>query len=446
MSVDTIEDTSKLTKTDEPGATGDHENLPQILAEVAATLAPLWPLADYVAVNPFLGLSNRRFLDARRTLCEVRDCEVLPSLDYFRELFQRREITTADVEAAYRQCAGEYPELYAGGELIDVIHAMDAPEPAGPGSERRYFTVSELVDQRDGSSWTSHIINDISRHCAAHYDEGEATWPSPWRHLPLFDAWREAARLGHRMNRLGMRGFREFVARLPESASAAVLLCLEELQIPSNRWRGFLLCEMLSVAGWAAFLKYRAAGADPAVGHDDDLVGLLAARLSYDVVLARTRGASALLEVVGEVPAGPGEVLVRYTLQVAAEAAYRRQLCESLARRGHAEPDTDRKTLQMVFCIDVRSEVFRRHLETVSGTAQTFGFAGFFGMALEYVPLGATAGPAHCPVLLSPAFRVHETLLGADEKARSRAAGQRRLLRTGRKLWKSFRKRSQIFR
>jgi hypothetical protein len=61
-------------------------------------------------VNPFLGLSNHPFLDARRTLCEVRDCDLLPSRDYFRHLFQQREITVLDVEVAYRQCIQQYPD------------------------------------------------------------------------------------------------------------------------------------------------------------------------------------------------------------------------------------------------------------------------------------------------------------------------------------------------
>ena len=66
----------------------------------------------------------------------------------------------------------------------------------------------------------------------------------------------------------------------------------------------------------------------------------------------------------------------------------------------------------MIFCIDVRSEVMRRHLESLSEAIETFGFAGFFGMALEYVPLGESTGSAQCPVLLTPGFRVQEGLFG----------------------------------
>jgi uncharacterized protein len=58
-------------------------DLTQSLAEIEAIVPPLWPLKDYVAVNPFLGLSEHKLLTARQMLREVRDCELLLSCDYF---------------------------------------------------------------------------------------------------------------------------------------------------------------------------------------------------------------------------------------------------------------------------------------------------------------------------------------------------------------------------
>lgn len=91
----------------------------------------------------------------------------------------------------------------------------------------------------------------------------------------------------------------------------------------------------------------------------------------------------------------------------------------------------------MVFCIDVRSEVFRRKLEAITTDVETFGFAGFFGMSLEFVPVAATHGPAQCPVLLMPGFRVTEQVAG-DPRATAQAAANRRRLRLTRKGWKAF--------
>ncbi|MFX6850123.1 putative inorganic carbon transporter subunit DabA, partial [Acinetobacter baumannii] len=65
---------------------------------------------------------------------------------------------------------------------------------------------------------------------------------------------------------------------------------------------------------------------------------------------------------------------------------------------------TARPQVQAAFCIDVRSELFRRALETACPEAETIGFAGFFGFPIEYVPIGHLRGGAQCPVLLKPAF------------------------------------------
>jgi hypothetical protein len=59
-------------------------------------------------------------------------------------------------------------------------------------------------------------------------------------------------------------------------------------------------------------------------------------------------------------------------------------------------------------CIDVRSERLRRHLEQDSAVA-TYGFAGFFGLAVRHVPSSGAAAD-QCPVLLTPGSDLPERL------------------------------------
>jgi len=445
-----------------PSASG---RIADIIADVGNIVPPVWPLEDYVAVNPFLGLSAARFLDARGLLRDVRDCELLPSARHFLGRFGLGEITMADVEEALKQCREEYPELYDELAPQDLVEALqeaavdfraDGTSP-GDASERRYSTVSEAIDRRQGSSWSSHIVNEISRLLAAHYDRGQAAWPSPFRHLPLYEAWRELSRSSRRMEMLGIRGFRRFVAELPADPEAAVEYLLVRLGIPDQHWRPFLLCQLFSMAGWASFLRYRfwQAQAADAGTFDEHVIGLLTMRLAYDVALAETSSNVAgvpdsvvPVELADEdaalrrfhrgVPVSRAG-LARYCFQVAAEKAYEYELTGKLRGRAGAPPSRARKTLQMIFCIDVRSEVFRRHLEAAGDNLQTFGFAGFFAMPLEVVPLAMSQGPAQCPVLLTPGFRVHERLRGASgEEGIDEVVRRRRQVRLGRKIWKVF--------
>ncbi len=423
-------------------------SLAQALQEVQAMVPPLWPLADYVAVNPCVGLVDRPLLGAQALLTSVRDCSLLMPADYFRKLYEQGRLSAQDLAAALAQCASEYPHWYDRFALKDLTEWVTYPPQPHHETRGRFQTVAEAVDEQQQSSWSSHIVNDITRHCAAHYDDGQAAWSSPWEDVTLYTAWREAAQLSRRMDLLGLKGFRAFVARLPAHPQQAVQELLRMLEVPPSHVRQFLLSEAFSVAGWASYVRYRVREAEFAGRNDDDLIGLLAIRLAYDVALARKPGIvwplplwPAAVDFEGGLaaPAAPStDVLARYALQVATERVYRRELLQKLASHSIAPRTSTRKTLQMVFCIDVRSEVMRRNLESLDDAIETFGFAGFFGMPLEYVPIGFTTGTPQCPVLLQPSFQVHETLRGINRAAADKATEKRLGIRQARKLWKAF--------
>jgi uncharacterized protein YbcC (UPF0753/DUF2309 family) len=431
--------------------TDDHfdidSSLDQALAEIQAFVPPLWPLRDYVAVNPCVGLTDRTFLDAHRQLSAVRDCDLLMPGEYFRKLSEDGRISARDLAAAISQCVAEYPTWYAGFGLPELTRWLELPE----NRHKRAFhcrTFAELIDQRQQSSWSSHIVNDITRHCAAHYDEGQAHWASPWEDKTLYGAWREAAQLSRRMDLLGVQDFRKFVATLSANPRRALQEMLGHLKVPSTHWRQFLLAEAFSVAGWASFVRYRVREAECQGQDNDDLVGLLAIRLAYDVALARSAQLDLPLpwepshldreyEVSG-VPNPPVDVLARYALQVATEQAYRRSLLKKLSTHSAQPSATSRKQLQIVFCIDVRSEVIRRNLESLDESIETFGFAGFFGMPMRYVPFGCDQGTPQCPVLLQPSFQVHEALGEVADTVASKALQKRVRIRQARQMWKAF--------
>lgn len=422
--------------------------LVQALQEVHAVVPPLWPLADYVAVNPCFGLVDRPLLAAHTLLSDIRDCELLMPREYFQARYREGRIASQDVAAALRQCQAEFPEWYRELDLASLTAWLTHTPPSPGGSRSRYRTVAEAIDQWQQSSWSSHIINDITRHCSTHYDEGQAAWASPWEDKSLYTAWREAAQLSRRMDLLGLKGFQAFVAALPANPRQALQRLLQMLEVPASQTRQLLLSEAFSVAGWASYIRYRVREAEFAGRSDDDLVGLLAIRFAYDVALSRAPGvtwplplwpADAELEDGLEVqPTPPTDLRARYALQLASEHAYRRELLGKLAARTVAPPATGRKALQMVFCIDVRSEVMRRNLESVNEAIETFGFAGFFGLPLEYVPLGFAQGTPQCPVLLQPSFQVHESVRGVDASSADEVTQKRIGVRQARKLWKAF--------
>lgn len=67
----------------------------------------------------------------------------------------------------------------------------------------------------------------------------------------------------------------------------------------------------------------------------------------------------------------------------------------------------NKPSAQAVFCIDVRSEPYRKALES-AGNIETYGFAGFFGLPISKVPYASHEAVPLCPILLKPQFTIAE--------------------------------------
>ncbi|MGQ0695557.1 MAG: DUF2309 domain-containing protein [Nitrospiraceae bacterium] len=91
------------------------------------------------------------------------------------------------------------------------------------------------------------------------------------------------------------------------------------------------------------------------------------------------------------------------------EAGYQDRLLGKL-RTGANEPNrpaVTRPYSQSVYCIDVRSEPFRRHLESI-GPHETYGFAGFFAAFIRYRAWGKEHDTEQFPVIMRAKNEVRE--------------------------------------
>jgi len=96
-------------------------------------------------------------------------------------------------------------------------------------------------------------------------------------------------------------------------------------------------------------------------------------------------------------------------------------------------PPESRPLSQSLFCIDVRSEGFRRHLEEVGGN-ETFGFAGFFGVPLCYQEFSSEHHTDQCPVLLKPVHVIKEIPRAYQAKAAEKFLEGQQLAKAGHTL------------
>jgi len=377
--------------------------------------APLWPLRSFVAVNPFLGLVDRPFREAMGDVERVLHARAFLPLAFYRRRYREGRITDDDLERALDAA----PCLLARCELAtadpDRLRRLLLEAERWPAPPPPVLTYAEALDRATGRRLAPLAVAEVGKWCAARFDAGQAAWRLPWSDLPLFGAWRETAALDRTPELHGLRGFRDYARGLPGEPRKALGAVLEQLRVPAAQTEAFLARQLASVAGWAGHVQHRVREAAMRGEEDDSLEHLLAIRAAWDGAIQLAMGEPAGLgdwaALQPPEPPPPGELLLeleaRLLWQHAFEEAWRRPLRRRLVAGGTPQP-SGRPPLQAVFCIDVRSEVLRRHLEATAPQVQTLGFAGFFGVPVEYVRLGAEVGAAHCPVLLSPAHVVRE--------------------------------------
>jgi uncharacterized protein YbcC (UPF0753/DUF2309 family) len=383
-----------------------HETYPAPLLELvttanaaAAMIPPLFPLSSSVAVNPFLGQSGETLAVTAARLARVGGTPVTAPRSHYAERFRSGEITRADIAAALDAAATPF----ASPTVDDVIAALDRPEPAPAALP----TVAELAAQASGIDWPALIEERIGHWAASHFDDGQALW-QPYRTGGAFIAWREFAARDLTPEIHGLTGFGAFVAATSRSPWRAIGRACETLDMNSTAAETGFHRLLMDLGGWAQYAAYLKWQADLAGEPETTLTDLLAIRLIWDEALLAHYGDAiaadwARTAAAHAEPVTPSaDHLIGAALQDAADRAAQRRLAATLP--GSApRARTDRPALQAAFCIDVRSEVFRRALESLDPQIETIGFAGFFGLPTAHRGAASDVVELRGPVLINTA-------------------------------------------
>ncbi|MBA3853084.1 MAG: DUF2309 domain-containing protein [Gemmatimonas sp.] len=385
-----------------------------------ARIAPAWPLDRLIAVNPYWGWTSAPIREAAATIGATAAAPMLMPRAWYRS---QRDAGLIPDDAILRAIE----RLGLSRSVADIVAALDDEAPALP----HHPLVSELRDaQRDAARevlWRDYLLQQLGQTCEAYFDGAQASWTAAATD-GLYAFWRDLLLHDHTPRLLlGADDIRRAAAELPETAEALIAEALDTLALPRAARTTYLTAVLLSVVGWASVASHRRWEARLRGNDDETIVELLAVRLGWELLLYRTATASDLparwtqerrqwQELADRVGAAQEP---EWVLQRAFELRYQEKLASALAWHptlrhadsGPAAPAT--VSAQAVFCIDVRSEVFRRHLEDCDSGVQTLGFAGFFGVPLEYQPLVGTAR-TQLPGLLAPSVIAEDVGTGVE--------------------------------
>ncbi len=404
---------------------------------------------------------------------ELRRVLLVPGLRSFRPETIRWEIEEGGLTDSFRADLPEGARAALAGESPRGLFELwlDRTPKAKPEA-----TVARRP--REGVLHLARIDTDDSvnplliKLAGGYLDQGLAYWPMPNREAGF---WKSAVAL---LARAGLvesefRKLPQWVLRWQSlDAVEAVEAALDLLGVEDRE--AFLEAELLALPGWAGLMHQLEA--DPSLAPHErvpaSLMDFLAVRLLLtvavtDAALDRIDGwktpsgsdgsgseearlAMAALWFDASQLMGLGaKTLGRWSTKqldefrsavdafdewerrrvwhIAYEWRHARQILVPLRQHSSADPIPlpARLAAQVFFCIDEREESIRRHLEEIDPEMETYGAAGFFGVAMNYTGLDDAHGVSLCPVVVKPQHAVREQPVAGEELAH----GQRMKLR-----------------
>jgi len=356
----------------------------------AESVGSVWPLHSFVTANPLAGFEDRPFHEAVADARETLGGDGYPSADVFRAACEAGRI---DPEVLASQLA-------TAGYDIDHETALDRLADRSAGTAGATST----VDATTPTDATDRVDAVLTKWLATFLDQGRASWSMPNRERGFYAAVRV---LAPHDGDVPDGAF----ADLPDRPADAVRVCLEGY--PVGEWQEVFECQLAALPGWTGLIKQRAAdGGDWQESYPVTLAGYLAVRLAlveaFDAPVAPGEAPDSAADG-GENGADDRLPLPEVFLN-AWETTYRSELVDALTDASEARAaadDSGRPDAQLVFCIDTRSEIVRRHVEA-AGDYETHGYAGFFGVPMRYDGYDSAATVDACPPILDAQHRIAE--------------------------------------
>lgn len=340
------------------------------IKEASSVIGKTWPLYSFVTSNPLSGYENLPFEDAVCKAKEFLNSRMFPEASVYRQAWEQGEIDTEELKF-----------------LLLENGFQESPE----------FYLQQMESKKESKKENpAHQLDRImAKWLAAFMDEGLAEWDMPRKEEGFYTAWRELASFDNELNIARIRD-------IPKTSEEALSLLLENYN--QEEYDAIFSHHLAALPGWTGFINYRT---ESDSGWQQEYPIHLEEYLAVRLFIAGKLNIS--LRPLQESTSTPtSDVNIAYIWLKAWEKSWQNELQITLEQNSiSANKNTTNIDAQLVFCIDTRSELIRRNVET-KGAYETFGYAGFFGIAMDYTSLDDGLTRKACPPIVGSAYNVTE--------------------------------------
>ncbi len=350
-----------------------HQHILNSIEEASRVIGKTWPLYSFVTSNPLSGYEKTSFSKAVNSAKELLNARIFPEASIYRQAWEDGEINEKELLTLLRENGlDQSPDFY-----LRKMESQKRTEEKNPNHE---------------------LDRIMAKWLAAFMDEGLAEWEMPGKKEGFYKAWRKLAKYDSELS----------IAQgidVPKSPSEALLQILSGYS--ENEYTKILTYHLAALPGWTGYINYRVESNSAwQQKYPISLEDYLAVRLWIASHLK-----AHILPQSKNSDIDPTITNLQYIWLKAWEKSWQNQLVKTLKGESitteptkGTDPDPE---AQMVFCIDTRSELIRRHVES-KGNYETYGYAGFFGIAMDYNNLNDGLSRKSCPPILDSSYQVSE--------------------------------------
>lgn len=380
--------------------------------EAASKITPIWDNRDYVAVNPFFGFRKKNIIKVFKYIQTISGKSLFPKKDYFLQKFNKGELLKADIKKTINQLKenktfANYLENYSVNDVVNYLHSNNNDH-----TNLNIKSLSDLYDFKYRAHTSENINNDISIWLSAFYDEGQAFWSAKpeSEKTNLYIWWKNLVKYEKLKGKHGEQ-FHGILNDLPDSKNEALFFLSNKLitkyHLKEDELSDYFYRLLFSNLGWASFIQHfyfeSTRNKSLVKNHSSGLLDLLIIRLVYDLSFIDFIDIDDIHLLVNiDEEKHNEETIFNYILLNSTEHSYAKKIINQISKNLLKKYNKTKPDVQMVFCIDVRSEVIRRNIEILTKKIETIGFAGFFGMEVNFLGLGHANPDQNCPILLEP--------------------------------------------
>lgn len=350
-----------------------NQHIHNSILTASKVIGKTWPLYSFVTSNPLSGYEQLPFEHAVKTAKDYLNFNVFPEGHVYRQAWEQGAIKEAELLKQLKENGfSNAPEFY-----LNVLESQTVNTKMNPNHELDSMMVK----------WLSAFM-----------DEGLAEWEMPNKDKGFYQAWRSLAKYD---NLLGIKKGKD----IPKTSAEALTVALSNYT--AEEYTTIFTYHLAALPGWTGYINYRSSSNSLwQQAYPINLEDYLAVRLS----VAKYRNLQ-ILPTTEKTELNPTTEKLKYLWLKAWEASWQHELIATVSNASGSEKisvaDTYTTEAQFAFCIDTRSEAIRRHVET-KGNYETFGYAGFFGIAMDYTGLEDGLTRKSCPPIVSSAYTVSE--------------------------------------